>query len=274
MKEFWARLFAKPALAVELITASLFISILALASPLFSMQVLNRYVSQGVDATLITLTIGVLIAIALELAFREARMALADRVSAKPDEDIAASSYDVLTRARLDALERVPADMRREILAGINSVEQAYNASNISAVLDVPFALLFIFVLAVLSPMIASIVALFMAAVFVGGLLAQVAVQKQTTELTNASGKTSTLMSTAIRESETVRVFNASGFLRKAWTGHTRFSHALRRLAGTHQPASSRYAVSSTWARCWAPISSPDAPCSRSRGSPSSAALS
>jgi ATP-binding cassette subfamily C protein LapB len=199
------------------------------------MQVLNRYVAQGVDATLITLTIGVLIAVALELAFREARMALADRVSAKPDEDVAALSYDVLTRARLEALERVPPEMRREILGGINSVEQAYNASNISAVLDVPFALLFIFVLALLSPVLALIVTLFVAAVFIGGLLAQMSVQKQTTELTNASGKTSTLMSTAIRESETVRVFNAGGFLRKAWNGQTRLSQALRRLVGSRQ---------------------------------------
>jgi len=38
---------------------------LALAPPLFVIQVLNRYVAHGVDATLLTLTTGVLIAIAL-----------------------------------------------------------------------------------------------------------------------------------------------------------------------------------------------------------------
>lgn len=235
MREYFARLFAKPALAVELITATLFINILALASPLFSMQVLNRYVSQGVDATLITLTIGVLIAIGLELAFREARMKLAHRISAKPDDEIAGLSYDVLTRARLDALERVPPDMRREILSGAAAVEQAYNASNITAVLDVPFAVTFILVLAILSPLIALIVLGFTVAVFVGGLVAQIAVQKQTNELTNASGKTSALMSTAIREMETIRVFNAGAFLRKAWGGQSRLSQGLRRLVGERQ---------------------------------------
>lgn len=235
MKEFFARLFAKPALAVELITATFFISLLALASPLFSMQVLNRYVAQGVDATLITLTFGVLLAIAIELAFREARHKLAERASAKPDEDVAAISYDVLTRAKLDALERVPPEMRREILTGISAVEQAYSASTIVAILDVPFALLFILVLAVLSPLIALIVASFTLAVFIGGLLAQSWVQKQTTELTNASGKTSALMSTAIRESETLRVFNAGAFLRKAWNSQSRLSQALRRTVGSRQ---------------------------------------
>ncbi len=80
MKEFFARLFSKPGVAVELITASFFINALAMASPIFVMQVLNRYVSQGVDATLITLTAGVAAAATLEFFFRQARMHLTHRV--------------------------------------------------------------------------------------------------------------------------------------------------------------------------------------------------
>ena len=120
---------------------------LALASPIFVMQVLNRYVSQGVDSTLVTLTVGVLVAIALELAFRQARMHLAQRVSADSDEDMSADGYKILTRSKLGSLEQVAPDSRREIINGINNVEQAFNASNICAALDVPFALFFVFVL-------------------------------------------------------------------------------------------------------------------------------
>ena len=91
---------AKPGITTELIVASVFISVLALASPIFVMQVLNRYVSQGVDSTLVTLTVGVLVAIALELAFRQARMHLAQRVSADSDEDMSADGYKILTRSK------------------------------------------------------------------------------------------------------------------------------------------------------------------------------
>ena len=58
---------------------------MAMASPLFVMQVLNRYVGQGVDATLITLTSGVLLAVLFEFALRQSRMALARGVSVGPD---------------------------------------------------------------------------------------------------------------------------------------------------------------------------------------------
>ena len=235
MKEFYARLFARPALAAELITATFFISILALASPLFVMQVLNRYVAQGVDATLVTLTTGVLIAVALEFIFREARTKLATRVSTKPDEDIADSSFNVLTKSRLESLEKVPPEMRREILTGISTVEQAYSANNISAVLDVPFALLFLLVLYLLSPAIALIVTFFIVLVFVIGILGQAASTKKSMELTNESGKTSALLSTAIREGETVRVFNAGSFLRKTWNSQSGVIQSMRRQLNDNQ---------------------------------------
>jgi ATP-binding cassette subfamily C protein LapB len=235
MKELYARLFARPALAAELITASLFIAILALASPLFVMQVLNRYVAQGVDATLITLTTGVLIAVALEFIFREARTKLATRVSTKPDSDIADSSFNVLTKSRLESLEKVPPEMRREILTGIGTVEQAFSANNISAVLDVPFALLFLLVLYLLSPTIAFVVGFFIVLVFVIGILGQAAATKKSMELTNESGKTSALLSTAIREGETVRVFNAGALLRKSWNSQSGIIQSIRRQLNDNQ---------------------------------------
>ena len=74
MKELLARLLARPGVAIELGLASLFVNLLALASPLFVIQVLNRYVNQGVDATLLTLMTGVLLAVGLEFGFRQVRM--------------------------------------------------------------------------------------------------------------------------------------------------------------------------------------------------------
>jgi len=235
MKELIRRLLAKPGIATELIVASVFISVLALASPIFVMQVLNRYVSQGVDSTLVTLTVGVLVAISLELAFRQARLHLAQRVSADSDEEMSAQGYEILTKAKLGSLERVEPDMRREIINGTNNVEQAYNASNICAILDVPFALFFVFVLYLLEPVIALVVLAVLIIVFAGGLWGAASTAKKNTNLTNASGATSALIGTAVREAETVRAFNAGVFLRTTWNGHIQLVSGLKRLVGMRQ---------------------------------------
>lgn len=235
MKELIRRLFAKPGIAAELIVASVFVSILALASPIFVMQVLNRYVSQGVDSTLLTLTTGVMMAIILELVFRHVRMHLAQQVSAKSDEELTAAGYTILTKARIGSLDRVAPDTRREIINGANNIEQAYNASNITAVLDVPFSLFFVFVLYLLEPLIAYVVLFFIVLVFLGGLWGAAAMAAKNTELTNASGASSALVGTAIREAETVRAFNASDYLLSTWNSHSKIVHGLKRLVNLRQ---------------------------------------
>ncbi|MBF0590314.1 MAG: ABC transporter, partial [Magnetococcales bacterium] len=66
-------LLVRPVLALELLSASFVLNLLGLASSLYVIQVLNRYVAHGLDATLITLTTGVLIAIGLEFILRQLR---------------------------------------------------------------------------------------------------------------------------------------------------------------------------------------------------------
>ena len=235
MKELFRRLFSKPGLATELVAASLFANVLALATPLFVIQVLNRYIAHGVDATLATLASGVLIAIALEFAFRQVRLRLARGVSVTPDERSSMAGYAVLVQAKPAVLERIPPGARSEIVSGATAIETAYGATNIAAVLDVPFALLFIFVLFLLNPIISGIVASFVLAVFLIGTISAYALRKPTRSLLETSGPGNALVSTAIGELDMVRAFNASGFLLGAWEKHTRMVQGLRRFVVSRQ---------------------------------------
>ena len=74
MNEFWRRLALHPRLRMELFLSSLLINLLGLAGSLYSIQVLNRYLALGIDSTLLTLTVGALIAVVFELALRSARL--------------------------------------------------------------------------------------------------------------------------------------------------------------------------------------------------------
>jgi ATP-binding cassette subfamily C protein LapB len=215
MKELLARLLARPVVAIELGLASLFVNLLALASPLFVIQVLNRYVNQGVDATLVTLMMGVLLAVGLEFGFRQIRMRLADGVSASPDAQAAADGFAILTQAKTGAIEQVPPEIRNEMVSGAASLEAAYNANNITAVLDVPFALLFVFVLYLLSPIIAGVVCLFLIFVFISGAMGAASIRKKTKKLMEVSAYGSAIVGTALKEIDTVRAFNAGGYLIK-----------------------------------------------------------
>ena len=64
---------------------------MSLASPIFVIQVLNRYMGYGFDGTLITLTTGTLLAAGLGFAFASVRTRLASAVSVAPDRELASA---------------------------------------------------------------------------------------------------------------------------------------------------------------------------------------
>lgn len=235
MQELIKRLLMRPGVTAELMVATLFTNLLALASPLFVMQVLNRYVTFGVDATLHTLVLGVLIAIALEFGFREIRLRLAQGLAVQPDEAMSLAVFGTFTAAKSSALDQVPAGVRRQAIAGVDAIQQAYNGPNIGTLVDVPFALLFLAALFFLSPVLALIASAFVGAMFLLGVVAMFTNRRPAMLMQQSAARGNMLIGSALESADTVRAFNAGGFLRRAWHEHVRTAHGL-----LHRIATSR----------------------------------
>ena len=235
MLEILSRLAARPVLAFEMLVASLFANILALATPIFVIQVLNRYVAHGVDSTLITLCSGAIIAVALEYGFRRARLHFAEAVNTGPNEALALGSYDVLTTARATAMDMLPPGLRREMVSGADTVRQAYTAPYLCTAMDVPFALVFVAALFLLAPMLALVTVTFLIVVFVlvaGGLMS---LRGPTKEMTTITGRRGALVDSAIVGADAVRAFNSAGFLKRRWAREIKALEGLRRRVGLRQ---------------------------------------
>ena len=236
MKELLRRLARRPSLTLELLAATLFVTLLNLASPLFVIQVLNRYITFGFDGTLITLTTGMLVAVALLFGFRAARTRLAQAVSVEPDEEMAESLYGALSRVKTTALDKTGKAKAQEILSGQQTIQAAYEGSNITAVMDVPFSFLYILASLILSPMLALIGLMGMGAMLVAGWLALGATQKPARELQNVSMAQRGQAMAALHGADTVRVFQAGEFLRETWRGQVgRMTELRLKVAGNKE---------------------------------------
>ena len=235
MKELLARLLTRPAIFSEMIAASLLANVLALASPLFVIQVLNRYVAHGVDATLVTLATGTVIAVALEFGFRQVRMRLAASINKKFDEGLTNSAFAVLTGAKTAALEALPPGLRQQIVSGADSLQNAYSAPNVAALLDVPFALVFVAALFLLSPTLAVIVSAFLVAVFIIAMMTMSKLRNPTRDMVSSGGRRSGLIGAASTAADTVRAFNAQEFIRRQWRDESGLYHKLHRAVTGHQ---------------------------------------
>ncbi|MBT7943457.1 MAG: ATP-binding cassette domain-containing protein, partial [Alphaproteobacteria bacterium] len=233
MREILARIKSRPLVFTEMLAASLLASILGLASSLFVIQVLNRYVAHGVDATLATLAIGTTLAILLEFGFRQVRLRLAAFVNAPYDEGLTNSSFAILTGAKSNAIESLTPGLRQQIMSGADTIQNAYSAPNVAALLDVPFALIFVAVLFLLSPPLAIIVLVFLALVFTTAMLTLSSLRQPTREMTITGGRRNALVGSAISAADTVRAFNAQKLIRKQWRNESGlFQRLIRTITG------------------------------------------
>lgn len=230
MKELLRRLSLCPRVAWEILAASFLANLMSLASSVYVILVLNRYVGYGFDGTLYTLTMGVLIASALGFAFGEVRTRLAGVVSQGPDEELEERSLAVLSRARLGDLNRIAPARHQEMLGAMQQARTAFDAANVSAALDAPFMLLFLLAIALISPWLMLITFL---AVCLSALFSVLGMRKGEADGLKLQRETlahRTLLSSALSGAETVRAFSGAEFLRAAWRKQREAMGALRAL--------------------------------------------
>ncbi|MGD9731314.1 MAG: ABC transporter transmembrane domain-containing protein, partial [Desulfamplus sp.] len=217
MSELLLRLKKHPFITLELIAASFFVNVLGLASSLYIIQLLNRYISHGVDATLYTLTIGVCIAILLEFGFRRARSSLASYLGAERNYELMTAVFGILTSGKMKFLDRIPQRLRQEIIKGTNTVEDAYKAANITTIFDLPFAFIFIAVMTWLSWILSIITLIFMLFIFILGMMSRQMIKNNLNKVTESSVKGNGIFGTANQALDTVRLFDNSSLMVNEW---------------------------------------------------------
>lgn len=213
----YQRITLSKRLAIELVIASVFINILALASPVFTIQVLTRFIANGVTGTLITLLVGVIIAIIMEFLFRLLRYRLATAVCLFADQQLQHNVFSALNRMRFSALNRIPISKRQQLISSTHLIQQAYSSANISTILDLPFSLLFILFVALLSPWIAFTTCLIAVVVWLVGRLNVQPIKKATDSYNVSKLKLSTLVNASLGSAATLRSFNALPLVQNVW---------------------------------------------------------
>ncbi|MBF0190752.1 MAG: ATP-binding cassette domain-containing protein [Magnetococcales bacterium] len=234
MKIVLDRLRRNPAALARLLFAALMVNLLGIASSLYMIHVLNRYIVYGVSSTLATLTLGVLLAIAGEYAFRLMRLQLAGEISNDEEIRLSIGLYSLILTAPLDSLKRRPIEELEAMVRGVDQEANTLGAANIAALSDLPFVLMFLLVIALLAPPLAWVTLAAMVLLLVTGWHGQkrlIAPVRQGREVAN---RFSALLATALRAAESVRHFRGKSLLLERWSAviqeSARVRHELTRL--------------------------------------------
>jgi len=143
--------------SIELVLSSLLISLLSLALPIALLHVYDRVLAQGGVATFWSLAVGVAVALCLEAALRSLRGGIVARLGAAWEARAQIGAMERLTRTPVAGFERRGAGLYLERLVSIGTVREAYSGAAFLALLDLPFCILYVAMMAHLSPLLALV---------------------------------------------------------------------------------------------------------------------
>lgn len=218
---FYAAIDRHKRIYVEAILASLMISVFGLMSALYTMQVYDRVVPTDGVSTLVVLTIGVLLAIALEWTMKLVRSHMVNRANKSIDLELSGVFFGKALSIRSDLRPKTVGTFA----AQIRQFEQIRNFMTsflMFALADVPFALLFIGVISLIGGVVALVPLLMLPVAILVGLAIQSPIERLTKTNLEESNKKNGLLIEAIDGIESVKAVSSEWKLLNRWRNLTK----------------------------------------------------
>ncbi len=145
----------------DLILISLFVNILVLSIPVFVLQVYDRVVFQGGMTTLQGLVIGMGLIVGFDFILRQARSRVFQSVAMRVDASLGRALYSKVLSLPLRVLESRPSTFWQSVFRDVDAVRNTLSGPSAALVLDLPFAILFFFVILAIAPPVAVVLLIF-----------------------------------------------------------------------------------------------------------------
>lgn len=153
---FWAAILRRKSMIIDATIATIVINLIALATSIYSMQVYDRVIPRGGFATLFVLTGGMLFALVIDMLIRNTRAMMIDREAGAIDSEVSEYFYARMQAVRLDARPRSVGTMAAQ-LRGTDQVRSLLSSVSFFVLADLPFAILFMVVMAWLGGIVALV---------------------------------------------------------------------------------------------------------------------
>lgn len=194
----------------EIIVASLFSNILMLALPVFSMNIYDRVSVNYSQSTLTVLTVGIILALLFDFLFKTLRSHILESVAAR-----VGISYDMELMRRFLSIKpntlALSIGEKANLFRELQSIKDFYAGRLMPALVDVPFFFLFVWVMYLISPILAlvPVIAAIIVILITKGL--QVPVNRSTEAYFKGMQHKSATLIQILSGIDTIRMLGATG---------------------------------------------------------------
>ena len=213
---FWGTLAEQWQIYRDVLGAALLINLIALAMPLFTMNVYDRVVPNRAIETLWVLGLGVILMLGVDMMLRSLRGYFIDLASARIDFQLSGRIMERVLGVRMEARPAAVGAFSAN-LRSFEAVRDFITSTSVTAFIDLPFALLFVLVIAIIAWQLVLPVLLAIVLVVIYAYI----LQHKMHELSETTYRAGALRNATLIESlstlETIKTQGAEGVMQSKW---------------------------------------------------------
>lgn len=201
---------------IEIVVATIFINLLALSVPLYTLNIYDRVVTNFTQETLFVLTIGVILALLFDVFFKSIRGLILEKISNK-----ISPQYDFELMERLINIRDIDISIstgeKTNLFKEMQGVKDFYAARLVPTIVDLPFFLLFTYVIYLIAPPLAAIPFVSAVVIVAINLLAQIPINQFTEKSFKSNQAKTSILVEMLRGVHAIRSMNATGYKLLKW---------------------------------------------------------
>lgn len=201
---------------IRVIVAALFINLIALASPLFTMNVYDRVLPNKAIPTLWVLAVGIMLAYLFDYLLKEARAALIDHAGRNADLRLSQMIFDKVLNTTLASRPMSTGEYANRVMQ-YEFVREFFTSNTIGLMIDTAFVFIFLIVIYLISGWLAIIPAIALILSVAIGLRAQAQIGHRMAAAANEASKRQSLLVETISTIETLKSLRAEATMLRRW---------------------------------------------------------
>ncbi|MGQ0751753.1 MAG: type I secretion system permease/ATPase [Betaproteobacteria bacterium] len=213
---FWGVVREAWPLYGEVLLASLLVNLFALVMPLFIMNVYDRVVPNDTTETLWALAFGVLVVLGFDLVMRMLRAYLVDIAGKRIDVILSANIFEKAMGLRMEARPASVGSFASNIHE-FESFREFITSATITALVDLPFVLLFIAVIFWVGGPVGIVPLLAVPLIILVGVMLQRSLGEIIQTSFRCAAQKQGLLIESLSTIETVKALSAEGALQRRW---------------------------------------------------------
>jgi ATP-binding cassette subfamily C protein LapB len=213
---FWGTIFHFLPIYRHVILATVFINLLAIASPLFTMNVYDRVVPNNALETLWVLAVGVGIAFFFDFALRNLRGYFVDVAGRNSDILVASKLMSHILSIRLDHKPESTGALVNN-MREFDSLREFFSSTTLLALVDLPFLILFITIIFYIGGPVAIVPGVVAPIVILVGIIMQGPLKRAIEGGYKESTQKNALLVETVSGLETIKTSRAEGSMLGRW---------------------------------------------------------